>query len=266
MGQATTSHSSISGGAGAEQALRIQRSWPASRRRRRRRRNPRDCRVLYTPSAAPRDCGGAIREARLGWLASSTLKPQKNRNSSTDSAAIPGRWPAQQQADLHQQHQADRAEGTPRAGSRAAPARTRRPSPRRRPAPPAGTPASGCPWPGRLRTSSAGTATHMASCTACSTNTPTSRRSSRHAEHVRQPAARHVRVLHRRRRRPPQDHGDAAQRQHAGDDEQAVQADAARPAAARPPATARTSGRCWRPPAPWPWCALRRGSGPPAAP
>ena len=40
---------------------------------------PSDCKVLYTPNAEPRPPGGAKREARLGWLASSTLKPQKKK-------------------------------------------------------------------------------------------------------------------------------------------------------------------------------------------
>ena len=42
---------------------------------------PSDCKVLYTPKAAPREPVGAKRDAKLGWLASSTLKPQKNKNN-----------------------------------------------------------------------------------------------------------------------------------------------------------------------------------------
>ncbi len=43
-------------------------------------KKPKDCKVLYTPSAAPRTAAGARREVMLGWLASSTLKPQKKAN------------------------------------------------------------------------------------------------------------------------------------------------------------------------------------------
>lgn len=62
------------------------------------------------PSAAPRTAGGAVRETRLGWLASSALKPQKNRNSSPPRAHSPGGVPAeavQPSPSLHQQYEAD---------------------------------------------------------------------------------------------------------------------------------------------------------------
>jgi hypothetical protein len=66
----------------------------------------------------------------------------------------------------------------------------------------------------------------MASCTACSTKTPKSSRSRAVFQHLGQAAARAVGVLHRLRRHPPDHHGDAGQRQRAGQGEQAVQADA----------------------------------------
>ena len=71
-------------------------------------KKPSDWRVLYTPRAAPRACAGASRDARLGWVASSTLKPQKNRNSRTPSASTLGMRCDGEQPQLHQADQADR--------------------------------------------------------------------------------------------------------------------------------------------------------------
>src|SRR6185436_14307922 len=73
MGQATTSHTSIMAAQAPNspaQPTFLANQPPTAPPA----KNPRDCSVLYTPSAAPRDCGGASREARLGWVASSTLK------------------------------------------------------------------------------------------------------------------------------------------------------------------------------------------------
>ena len=44
-------------------------------------KKPSDCKVLYTPIAAPRDEEGAMRDTKLGCVASSTLKPQKKANN-----------------------------------------------------------------------------------------------------------------------------------------------------------------------------------------
>jgi hypothetical protein len=72
-------------------------------------KKPRDCKLLYTPSAVPRAPAGATRDAMLGWLASRTLKPQKNTNSSMASTVIVGsRGRNGQQAYLHQRNQANR--------------------------------------------------------------------------------------------------------------------------------------------------------------
>ena len=118
-----------------------------------------------------------MRDAMLGWLASSTLKPQKNTNSSAASAADTGFAGNQDQAHLDQgdhrhrsqehgpqvaaplqrkQRQAHDHERSQHGGKVHVPVLL------------LGRPAC---------TSSAGIATHMASCTACSTKTPTSRRS-----------------------------------------------------------------------------------------
>src|SRR5574343_100371 len=84
MGNATSHHSSMAAvqqrnNMGLPQDLtRLPPSQPPTKK-------PSDCSVLYTPIAVPRTCMGARRETRLGWVASSTLKPQKNANSKPPS-------------------------------------------------------------------------------------------------------------------------------------------------------------------------------------
>ena len=256
-------------GAGRKQALRLQRSWSASRRPRRRQRNPATAACCRRPAPRRGHAAAPAREARLGWLASSTLKPQKNTNSSTASAR-------------------DAAAGRPPAAGPAAPARSGRPRPGTPRAGSRGAPAGTACAP--MTTNDASTAGRY-TCQCCALGRPGLHQQGRN----RHPHGQLHRMQHEDADVQPQQAGVGCstsaslprgtflcctgsggihqattamhdQRQRAGHREQARAGRSAPPAAARPPATARTSARCWRPPAPWPWCAPRRASGRPAGP
>ena len=126
--------------------------------------------------AVPRMARGAMREAKLGWVASSALKPQKKTNNKaakaprlvvpTDCSKNPPctstirpidtrntflRWPRRSMANTTPKNKND----TSTAGKYTCQC---------------------CAVCSPACTSKAGTDTHMASCTACNTNTPTFKR------------------------------------------------------------------------------------------